>query len=443
MSRINFTTGRMAAFVCPPDKAQAFLWDSGVTGLGIRATPRGSPSFIFQREFQGKSPRITIGAAADWSISRARERAREMQRDIDQGRDPRLVKAERQAEDKATRAATKSAELTVGEVWTLYLADRKAVWGVRHYEDHLRLVKAGGEKATRGTRGRGVTIAGPLHSLMSLRLAAVTAPVVEAWAAKEAKTRQSSARLALRCFKAFLNWCAEHADYKAQVQSVNPAKTRRTREALGKASAKSDVLLKEQLPAWFAAVRALPSPVMSAYLQILLLSGARRTEILDLTWKDVDTRWKSLTIRDKVEGERKIPLTPYAAQLIALLPHLKKNPFVFASAMARGGRITDPRAGMQAACGAAEIEGLTPHGLRRSFKSLTEWLEIPTGVVAQIMGHKPSATAEKHYTVRPLDMLRVHHQRIEAWMLEQAGIDFKPETALQNGDFTQFTQISA
>jgi integrase len=434
MARVNFTTGRLAAFNCPADKAQAFLWDSGVTGLGIRATPRGAPSYIFQREFQGKSPRITIGAVADWSIPRARERAREMQRDIDQGRDPRLVKAERQAEDEATRAAAKSAELTVGEVWTLYLADRKAVWGSRHHDDHLRLAKAGGEPATRGTRGRGKTIPGPLHPLMGLRLKDVTAPVIEAWATREAKTRQSSARLALRCFKAFLNWCGEHADYQTQVPPVNPAKTRRTREALGKAAAKSDVLLKEQLSAWFGAVRDLPSPVMGAYLQILLLTGARRTEILDLTWKDVDTLWRSLTIRDKIEGERKIPLTPYAAHLIAALPHLKKNHYVFASAAAKDGRITDPRAGMQAACEAAKIEGLTPHGLRRSFKSLTEWLEIPAGVVAQIMGHKPSATAEKHYTVRPLDLLRVHHERIEAWMLEQAGIDFKPGAAAPVGN---------
>jgi hypothetical protein len=45
------------------------------------------------------------------------------------------------------------------------------------------------------------------------------------------------------------------------------------------------------------------------------------------------------------------------------------------------------------------------------------------------MGHKPSATAEKHYTVRPLDLLRVHHERIEAWILEQAGIVFDAKAA--------------
>ena len=56
---------------------------------------------------------------------------------------------------------------------------------------------------------------------------------------------------------------------------------------------------------------------------------------------------------------------------------------------------------------------------------LTEWLEVPVGVVAQIMGHKPNATAEKpNYTVRPLNLLRVHHEKIEAWILEQAGVPF-------------------
>lgn len=75
------------------------------------------------------------------------------------------------------------------------------------------------------------------------------------------------------------------------------------------------------------------------------------------------------------------------------------------------------------------LQGLTLHGLRRSFKSLTEWLEIPAGVVAQLMGHKPIATAEKRYTRRPLDLLRVHHEKIEAWILEQAGIAFDAQAA--------------
>jgi integrase len=76
------------------------------------------------------------------------------------------------------------------------------------------------------------------------------------------------------------------------------------------------------------------------------------------------------------------------------------------------------------ACASVGLE-VSFHGLRRSFKTLTEWLEVPVGVVAQVMGHKPSATAEKHYTQRPLDLLRVHHERIEAWILEQGGVAFE------------------
>ena len=102
----------------------------------------------------------------------------------------------------------------------------------------------------------------------------------------------------------------------------------------------------------------------------------------------------------------------------------KRNAMIFSSATAEAGALTAPRKHHVNACAVAGIDGLTLHGLRRSFKSLTEWLEIPAGVVAQLMGHKPSATAEKHYTVRPLDLLRVHHERIEAWILEQAAVPF-------------------
>ena len=98
--------------------------------------------------------------------------------------------------------------------------------------------------------------------------------------------------------------------------------------------------------------------------------------------------------------------------------------------VAKAQTLSIPRSPHVTACKVAGIDGLTLHGLRRSFKSLTEWLEIPAGVVAQIMGHKPSATAEKHYKRRPLDLLRLHHEKIEAWILEQAGIVFDAKAEL-------------
>lgn len=345
---------------------------------------------------------------------------------VDSGTDPRELERQQQAAKAAQKAASAAEAVTVQQAWNAYLEARKPRWGDRHYEDHVSKAKAGGARAKRGTRGRGVTLAGPLHSLMGLKLRDVTAAVIGAWAAEEAKTRPTSARLAWRLLKSFLSWCSEQPAYATVLPAQNPAKFKAVREVLGKAKVKQDVLQREQLPAWFAAVRQLSNASAAAYLQTLLLTGARPGEVLALRWADVNEKWKGLTIKDKVEGERVIPLTPYVAQILTVLPRV--NEWVFASP-SRDEKLADktisiPRNPHEAACKVAGIEGLSLHGLRRSFKSLTEWLEIPAGVVAQLMGHKPSATAEKHYTVRPLDLLRMHHEKIEAWILKQAGVPF-------------------
>ena len=429
MAKIAFTAGRVSGFKCPPDKKQAFMWDVTAPGLGLRATPAGKPAYVFQSVYQGKDIRLTIGSPAAWSIPDAQAKARELQRLIDEGKDPRdlkreaiaAVEAKRQQEQEQEQA-DKVAAVTVGEAWAAYVAERTPHWGDLHRKDHERLTRAGGETSKRGTRGRGVTIAGPLHPLLGLALRDLTAPVIEAWAAREAQTRPTAARLAWRLLKAFLGWCAEQPEYAPVLPSVNPAKTKKAREALGKPKAKDDSLLKEQLPAWFAAVRSIGNPTVAAYLQTLLLTGARPGEVLAMRWDDLNTQWRGLTIRDKVEGERVIPLTPYVHNLLAALP--RRNEFVFASSRNENTPLTEPNHAHDKACKVAAIDGLTLHGLRRSFGTLSEWLEAPSGVVAQIQGHKPSATAEKHYRVRPLDLLRVHHERIEAWILEQAGIVF-------------------
>ena len=427
--RVNLTAGAIERLTCPAGKQQAFMRDSEAPGLRVRVTAAGAKSFVYEAKLNRQTIRRTIGDVKAWSIEQARTEARRLAVVLDGGQDPRELERQQQAAQAAEKAAAAVQSVTVAEAWAAYLADRRQHWGERHYQDHEKLARAGGEAAKRGTRGRGVTIAGPLHPLMAMRLRDLTSPVIEAWAAEQAKTRPTPARLSWRLLRAFLAWCAEHPQYAAVVPAQNPAKTRRAREALGKAGVKQDALLREQLPAWFAAVRNIGNPAISAYLQTLLLTGARPGEVLAMRWEDMNTQWRGLTIRDKVEGERVIPLTPYVHQLLAALP--RRSEWVFSGAAREPGKaaqpIAKPHHAHATACKVAGIEGLTFHGLRRSFKSLTEWLEIPAGVVAQIQGHKPSATAEKHYTVRPLDLLRLHHERIEAWVLEQAGIEFDPK----------------
>ena len=446
MAKVAFTAGRVSAFTCPADKAQAFLWDATAAGLGLRTTPAGKPAYVFQSVYQGKDLRLTIGNPGAWSIEQARDKARALQRLIDDGKDPRDLKrdalaqqAEREASTAAQAEANKLAALTVGEVWATYIAERRPLWGDLHYRDHIDKAKAGGLPSGRRGGGKKLTQPGPLAALMPLALRALDQPTIEAWAAKEGLTRPSSARLAWRLLTVFLTWCAEQPAYATLLPAKNPAKTKKAREALGKAGTKKDVLQKGQLAAWFAAVQQLQNPVIAACIQMMLLTGARPGEVLALRWEDVNTQWKGISIRDKVEGTREIPATPYMLHLLAALPRRTMtepktgrqiaNPWVFSSPTSATGCLTEPNNPHTRACKAAGLEGLTLHGLRRSFKSLTEWLEVPVGVVAQIQGHKPSATAEKHYTVRPLELLRLHHERIEAWMLEQAGIVFDAKAA--------------
>jgi len=433
-NRVRLTAGRVDAFTCPAGKSQAFLWDTEAPALALRVTPTGRKTYVFESRLHGDTIRVTIGTAADWPIEKARGEAQRLKVLVDSGTDPREIERQQQAAQAADKAAAaakveadKAAALTVGEVWTAYIEQRRPFWGELHYRDHIDKAKSGGLPSGRRGGGKQLTKPGPLAALMPLALKDLDQATIERWAADEGKTRPSSARLAWRLLTVFLTWCAEQPEYAALLPDKNPAKTKKAREALGKPGTKSDVLQREQLAAWFAAVQQIQNPVIAACLQMMLLTGARPGEVLALRWEDVNTQWKGISIRDKVEGTREIPATPYMLHLLAALP--RRNEWVFSSPTSASGCLTEPNNPHTRACAAAGLEGLTLHGLRRSFASLTEWLEVPAGVVAQIQGHKPSATAEKHYKVRPLELLRVHHERIEVWILEQAGIVFDAKAA--------------
>jgi integrase len=424
MARIKLTAGRIADF--GTDKAQAFLWDTEAPGLAARATPSGAKAFIFQAKLNGQALRITIGDVRAWGIDKAREEARRLQSLIDQGRDPREVKRETTAADVAKRQEARRQGVTVAEAWTAYVEARHHKWSARHLQDHAKLSREGGAERK---RGQGMTEAGPLTGLMPLRLSELTAEHVARWLDTETAKRPTQAALAYRLLRAFLRWCAGMPEYQAAAH-LEAVGSRMSKDHLPKSRAKADdCLQREQLPAWFKAVRELGNPIIAAYLQTLLLTGARREELAALRWSDVDFQWRGLSISDKVEeAGRIIPLTPYVAAILAPLPRRKDRngkpvPWVFSSPTAANGRLMEPRAAHTRALAAAGLPHVSIHGLRRSFGTLAEWVEVPTGVVAQIMGHKPSALAEKHYRRRPLDLLRMWHIRIEAWILEQAGIE--------------------
>lgn len=438
--RIRLTLERIRKLPAPEGKQAVYVFDDDPRHLSVRVTPAGAKSFVYSGKLNGTPLRVTIGSVDTWNLDDARAEARRLQTIVDAGRDPRQVKAEITAADEAARAAViaakqaadleaKRKELTLGNAWGTYCEARKPKWGDRNFRDHQKLMLP----------------SGVLHPLAARPLAEITSRTVTDWLDAETKSRPTQSALGYRLLRAFLNWCADHPEY-AGIAAPDACTRKVSREHLPKSKAKDDALQREQLQLWFEAVRRIQNRTISAYLQILLLVGCRREELGTLRWENVDFAWNALTIRDKVDGERTIPMTPYVRSLLLDLKNLNEtrpaptrilrgkriandlegwhpSPWVFSSKSAAGGRMVEPSIAHRKALCAVGLPPISLHGLRRSFGSLSEWCEVPTGVVAQIMGHKPSATAEKHYRVRPLDLLRMWHTKIEGWMLEQAGVE--------------------
>lgn len=458
MSKVKLTAGRVRDFRCDLGKQQAFLWDTDAPGLGIRVTANNAKAYIFQGKLGSNTVRITIGDVKTWDIETgnydrpgAREEARRLQTLIDKGIDPRHAKAEESAKIETRRQESERKDLTISELWPIYTDARKHKWSARHLADHLAIADGGGRPVKRGKAGQKKE-PGVMSALMPLRLSDLNKEKIKAWLRDETARRPTQAALAFRLLRAFLNWCNDTPEY-AGLAAPDTCSSRMARENIPKQKPKRDCLQREQLPAWFDAVREIKNPVISAYLQILLLTGPRREELAELKWDDIDFKWNSITLHDKVEGERVIPLTPYVKFLLTELKRLnalepkvsrrrrqKPQPpwspslWVFSSRTAASGRLQEPSIQHRQACAEAGVDGMTLHGLRRSFKTLTGWIECPAGVVAQIQGHKPSATAEKHYEVRPLDMLRMWHTKIEAWFLTQANVTFDYPKTTAAGD---------
>lgn len=436
MAKVNFTTGRIADFRCEADKDQSFLWDTAAPGLGLRVTSKGAKAYMFQAKLNSQAIRITIGSPATWTIDTARAEARRLKVIIDNGQDPRQVKADGLEAEQAARDIKKSAKvaqskqeaieqgrrnLIARDAWDAYLAIPHPKWGAQYRIDHNTVANKGGEPCK---VGKNTTKPAPLSFLLSKPLHEITALVVLDWLANECTTRPTFAHNSFRKFRTFIKWCAKHPEYK-EIAHVDCCTTSEVKDIIPPSKTKDgDCLQREQLPDWFDAVLKIGNPVISAYLQALLLTGARRGELAIMKWEDIDFKWGSMTIRDKVEGLRTIPLTPYVSQLLSTLPRVSE--WVFSSPTAESGYITEPRIAHTKALKIAGLPHVSLHGLRRSFGTLSEWVEVPTGVVAQIQGHKPSALAEKHYRRRPLDLLRMWHVKIESWILEQAKINFVP-----------------
>ncbi len=416
-NRVKFTVPKVENFASKDGK-EAFMWDSDTPGLGLRVTGKGGKSYVFRYNIGNRRNRLTIGSFQIWTLPAARQEARRLHQLLDQGEDPRKAR-------KALRDTEGANSLYFKDVFEQYLKANKTRWSDRHYDDNLFHARPNG---------------GVLWPMLQKRLADIDQQTVNRWAqnvasepvkgyrnqGKSAKLRHGFMRL-----RAAWRWAYERDEYHPAMASPDIFSNSILRTLVPAASPKRDALTKVQLKAWFDTVQKIGNPYISAYLQILLLTGARRNELTRLKWSDIDTQWKTIWLHDKVEADgRVIPLTPYVEFLISRLK--KKKKWVFYSERSKSKHIEEPRIQHKKALAEAGITDLSLHGLRRSFTTLSEWIGAPKAIIEQIQGHKPQTTSEKHYTVRPVDLLAVWHNKFEEFILANAEIQFDAE-AVQEG----------
>lgn len=434
----KFTLASTKDLKCLDGKQQTLYWDSGIRGLGLRISQTGKKSFFFEKRLHGKTIRFPIG---DIPFDKVQELAYDLQHKFALGIDPRQEREEKglaQAKAKEQKKAQADREkVLVKDAWDDYIEYQKSLmqlkglakgkkWGERHLQDHMNLTQQGGIPHKKGDK---FTVQGVLYPLLELRLAQVTSEVLKDWLNQERITRPNNARQGFQMFRTFWNWCAKQQDYKAIINLSAISDDSLLAIIPSKNSKKDgDVLRKNNIADWFGAVQKLSNKVISAYLQCLLITGARRGELIALKWADVDFKAKTVWLKDKIKTEgRYIPLNLYMEQLIDSLP--RRNEYVFSSLESKEGFITEPRIAHNQAIAMAGIPHLSIHGLRRSFASLFIWAEQPDGAGARIQGHAPQSIRDKHYLYIPIELFAKWHDGYVNWLLTEAGIPLPVENS--------------
>ena len=154
----DLTYGLLDRASCPEGQRFVLVKDADKKGLRLRVTKAGGKHWQFETRL--RSGQLFTRALGEWptiSIEKARHDTHELRGLTEKGIDPRevereqaaarLAEHERAAAEVVAKRAKEIAEaLTVGEAWDVYLEERRPHWGERHFADHERLAKAGGEK---------------------------------------------------------------------------------------------------------------------------------------------------------------------------------------------------------------------------------------------------------------------------------------------------------
>ncbi|MCG2639426.1 MULTISPECIES: site-specific integrase [Bradyrhizobium] len=407
---MKFTDASVVA-VQPTDREQWFK-DDALPGLYLRVQPSGAKSYAVKYSRRGKSQTVTIGRVETWNASQARAEAKQLLAAVNRGIDP--------AADRAARRAA----LSLHDVTKLWL-------GFDPMDEKAKAKKAAKRKAStqdgyaRALRLHVIPRIGS-HALDDINTAAIgrVAKALHEHPAQRNKT--------LRVLSSLFTWAGKNGHCQ---KSHNPAAATEVERVVEEG--KERFLTSEELTRLGEAIRQAETvglPVQSgddprsrsviidqfaaAAIRLLLLTGCRLREVLNLEWTRVDFERGVINLSEAKRGRRPVILNAPALQILSELPRIGR--FVIASTVENKPRADIKRAWqrVRAAAGLPDVRG---HDLRHTAGAVSASSGLGLQITGALLGHK-SVQATQRYAHLADDPLRRAAERVGSEIASRLGV---------------------
>jgi integrase len=344
------------------------IFDSQVSGLGLRVTPTGTRIFIAQGRVGRRKRRITVGFATDMTLAKARTEALHALAAMRGGVDPA-------AERKARVRAAAARETTIAALAEKWMADFvRPKLKPRTAHDYGQLLAKH-----------------ILPALGHLAVGDIDHKDIERLHVDMAKTPRL-ANYTVTTVSGMLNFGIKHG---LRPPASNPARgikmyRERPRERfLSEAEISTAAHAIEQ-----AETDGKIGPFAAAGLRLALFTGARSGEVTAIQWDHIDWPRRLVRLPDSKTNEpRTIHLSDAAIEVLKTVHRV--GPYVIAGVIPQEPYKNLSRAWIVARAYAG-LEDVRLHDLRHSYASLAAGRGVPLQMIGKLLGHKVTATTARY-----------------------------------------------
>jgi integrase len=350
----------------PDVDREVLIWDGELKGFGLRITPKGVKSYVIQYRVgggRGTSRRFTIGKhGSPYTPETARERAEELLRAAREGKDPA----------QARRAATEAPTLT--QFSERYIVEYGEVRKkTRTVTEDERLLKLHIRPALGNRKLQDISSRDGARFHAGMKDTPVTAN---------------------RCVALLSHIFNVAAKWGEVPEGHNPFR------GIDKYDEKprERYLKSQELARLGDALKACEGKEPAAAIvgiRLLLLTGARLSEILTLKWSMVDFERKCLQLPDSKTGRKDLVLGAPALAVLKKLVEEDGNTFVLAGHR-KGQHFVGIQHVWQRVRAKAKLPDVRLHDLRHSFASVAVAGGESLYLVSKVLGHKQVATTERY-----------------------------------------------